>query len=72
MKSIVQSELHDAKLKLVQAINNQDKEMIKAYERVIKEVEQTLTDILDWHYRYWHGDAEKIIKFQEELSSCII
>lgn len=42
MKSIVQSELHDAKLKLVQAINNQDKEMIKAYERVIKELEQAL------------------------------
>lgn len=42
MKSIVQSELHDAKLKFVQAINNQDKEMIKAYERVIKELEQAL------------------------------
>ena len=33
---------------------------------------QPLTDILDWHYRYWHGEAEKIIKFQQELSSCII
>ncbi len=45
MKSIVQSELHDAKLKLVQAINNQDKEMIKAYERVIKELEQALKSL---------------------------
>lgn len=45
MKTIVQSELHDAKLKLVQAINNQDKEMIKAYERVIKELEQALKSL---------------------------
>lgn len=37
-----------------------------------QEVEQTLTDILDWHYRYWHGDSEKIIKFLEELNTCII
>ena len=45
MKTIVQSELHDAKLKLVQAINNQDTEMIKAYERVIKELEQALKSL---------------------------
>lgn len=42
MKSIVQSELHDAKLKLVHAINNQDQDMIKGYEQVIKELEQAL------------------------------
>lgn len=40
--------------------------------KTIQAVEQTLTDILDWHYRYWHGEAEKIIKFKEELSLCII
>lgn len=42
MKSIVQSELHDAKLKLVNAINNNDKDMIKKYEEVIKELELSL------------------------------
>lgn len=42
MKSIVQSELHDAKLKLVHVINNNDQEMIKKYEEVIEELEQAL------------------------------
>lgn len=42
MKTIVASELHDAKLKLVHAINNQDEEMIKKYEQIIKELEQSL------------------------------
>ena len=37
-----------------------------------KEVEQTLADALDWHYRYWHGEGEKIMEFQKELSTCII
>lgn len=42
MKTIVQSELHDAKLKLVNAINNQDHEMIKKYEEIIKDLENSL------------------------------
>ncbi len=42
MKSIVASEIHDAKIKLVHAINNQDTDMIKKYEQVIKELEQHL------------------------------
>ena len=42
MKTIVQTELHDAKLKLVNAINNQDTDMIKKYEQIIKELEQHL------------------------------
>lgn len=45
MKSIVQAELHDAKLKLVHAINNNDQEMIKKYEEVIKELEQALKSL---------------------------
>lgn len=45
MKSFVQSELHDAKLKLVKAINDQDKDMIKAYEQIIKELEQSLKSL---------------------------
>ena len=42
MRSIVASELHDAKIKLVHAINNQDEEMIKKYEEVVKELEKAL------------------------------
>lgn len=42
MESIVMGELHDAKLKLVHAINEQDHEMIKKYEQVIKELEESL------------------------------
>lgn len=42
MESIVMRELHDAKLKLVHAINAQDHEMIKKYEQVIKELEESL------------------------------
>ena len=42
MKSIVQSELHDAKIKLVNAINDNNEDMIKKYERVIKELENSL------------------------------
>ena len=42
MKTIVTKELHDAKLKMVYAINNQDKELIEKYEQIIKELEQHL------------------------------
>lgn len=42
MKTIVATELHDAKLKMVHAINNQDKEMIKKYEQIVKELEKSL------------------------------
>ena len=45
MKTIVASELHDAKLKLVHAINNQDHDMIKKYEQIIKELEQALKSL---------------------------
>lgn len=40
MKEIVQFELHDAKLKLVKAINENDKEMVKKYEEVVKDLER--------------------------------
>lgn len=39
MKSIVQVELHDAKIKLVHAIDKQDHELIKKLEKIIKELE---------------------------------
>ncbi len=42
MKTIVATELHDAKIKLVTAINNQDTDMIKKYEEIIKELEKSL------------------------------
>ena len=45
MKTIVATELHDAKIKLVNAINNQDTEMIKKYEEIIKELEQALKSL---------------------------
>lgn len=45
MRSIVASELHDAKIKLVHAINNQDEEMIKKYEEVVKELEKALKSL---------------------------
>jgi hypothetical protein len=45
MKSIVQAELHDAKLKLVHAINNNDQEMIKKYQEVVKELEKSLKSL---------------------------
>lgn len=45
MKSIVQAELQDAKLKLVHAINNNDQEMIKKYQEVVKELEKSLKSL---------------------------
>lgn len=40
MKETVLKELHDAKLKLVKSINENDKEMIKKYEEVVKDLER--------------------------------
>lgn len=42
MKSIIQSELHDAKLKLIDSINSNDKVLIRKLEQVIKELENSL------------------------------
>lgn len=42
MKSIVQSEIHDAKIKLVKAINDQDHDLIEKLEQIIKELEESL------------------------------
>ena len=42
MLEVVLKELHDAKLKLVRAINEQDKDMIKKYEEVIKSLEKSV------------------------------
>ena len=39
MLEVVLKELHDAKLKLVRAINEQDKDRIKKYEAVVKDLE---------------------------------
>ena len=41
MLEILLKELHDAKLKLVRAINEQDKDMIKKYEEVVKDLEKS-------------------------------
>lgn len=41
MLEVVLKELHDAKLKLVRAINEQDKDMIKKYEEVVKDLEKS-------------------------------
>ena len=41
MLGVVLKELHDAKLKLVRAINEQDKDMIKKYEEVVKDLEKS-------------------------------
>lgn len=40
MKETVLKELHDAKLKLVKSINENDKEMIKKYQEVVKDLER--------------------------------
>lgn len=42
MRSILQAEIHDAKMKLVKAINEQDQELIDKYEQVIKDLEKSL------------------------------
>lgn len=41
MLEVVLKELHDAKMKLVQAINQQDTDMIKKYEDVVVSLEKS-------------------------------
>ena len=41
MLEVVLKELHDAKMKLVQAINQQDNDMIKKYEDVVASLEKS-------------------------------
>lgn len=42
MLEVVLKELHDAKMKLVEAINQQDADMIKKYEDVVKDLEKSV------------------------------
>lgn len=42
MLEILLKELHDAKIKMVNAINNGDKEMTNKYQEVIKDLERAL------------------------------
>ena len=41
MLEVVLKELHDAKMKLVEAINQQDTDMIKKYEDVVVRLEKS-------------------------------
>ena len=42
MKQMLLKELHDAKIKMVNAINGDDKEMASKYQEVIKDLERAL------------------------------
>ena len=42
MKQMLLKELNDAKIKMVNAINNGDKEMTNKYQEVIKDLERAL------------------------------
>lgn len=42
MKQMLLKELHDAKIKMVNAINGDDKEMTNKYQEVIKDLERAL------------------------------
>lgn len=42
MEEILKLEIHDAKIKLVNAINSNDKNLIKMYEEVISALEKSL------------------------------
>ena len=42
MVQMLLKELHDAKIKMVNAINNGDKEMTNKYQEVIKDLERAL------------------------------
>jgi hypothetical protein len=37
--------------------------------KTAKEVEQTLTDMNDWNYRYWHGESEELNKASEVIKA---
>ena len=41
MLEVVLKELHDAKMKLVEAINQQDADMIKKYEDIVASLEKS-------------------------------
>ena len=42
MKQMLLKELHDAKLKMVNAINNGDKELASKYQEVVHDLEKSL------------------------------